>query len=351
MERQMTALARNLDRRRFEPHVATVIEGFRAEELRRHGIPILPIPIRSFWDPGPWALVRYLRDYIRRHNIKLVHLFDAGLSAVTVGAVRSTRGVKLLTSQRFYMHLASRKYRYMLLAAHWMADGVVANSEAVRRHLHQDFHFPLNRVEVCHNGVDIQMFSPQPRRRLEQLRDASLVIGSVCVLRAEKNLEHLIEAFARVRGQAPGSKLLLMGSGPEEAMLKALSERLGVGQACCFLPSSADVSQALRSIDIFVHPSLSEGLPNSVMEAMACGCTVIATRVGGCAELIEHGVHGLLVPPGDLEMLAEELSRAIAQPDLSHQMAQAGAKRMEEEFSLTAAAERIQAIYERRLAR
>jgi glycosyltransferase involved in cell wall biosynthesis len=249
------------------------------------------------------------------------------------------------------MHLVPRKHRYFLLGAHWASDGVVANSEAVRRHLHEDYRYPLAKIEVCHNGLDTRHFSPGPRARLECLKDAPLVIGTVCVMRAEKNLGQLIEAFARLQPRIPRARLLLMGSGPEEPKLKALAARLGITDACCFMPSAADVRAALRSIDIFVHPSLSEGLPNSVMEAMACGCCVIASDVGGCPELIEHGVHGLLTPVGDLESLEGHIAAAAEQPELRRQMAQAAVQRMAQEFSVETSARRMGEIYERHLSK
>jgi glycosyltransferase involved in cell wall biosynthesis len=241
-------------------------------------------------------------------------------------------------------------YRFLLMSVHWLADGVVANSDAVRRHLHDDYHFPLRRVALCYNGIDVAIYRPEPRRRLDALAGASLVIGCVCVLRPEKNLTQLLEAFARMRSIAPtGTRLLIMGSGPEEDRLRRLASDLGIAADCCFLASSPDVAPALRGIDIFVHPSLSESLPNAVMEAMACGCAVIATRIGGCAELIDDGVHGLLVPPGDLDALVAKLEAAIRQPELRQTLTTAAVERISREFSAAEATRRMQEIYDQQL--
>jgi L-malate glycosyltransferase len=347
MERQVGMLCRNLARTRFEPHVATVLEGFRADELRREGIPIIHIPIQNFFRPGPFVLSGQLRAYIRQHSIRLVHLFDAGLSVVTV---LSTIGMeaKLLTSQRFFMEVQKPLYRFLLLSAHWCATAVVANSEATKRSLHP-YRYPLQRVEVCYNGIDTSVFRPEPRERLEPLKDAPLVIGCVCVLRVEKNLGILLRAFSRVKELVPGSKLLLMGSGPEKEKLDALAAELGIDKACVFLPSGADVTPALHSIDIFVHPSLSESLPNGVMEAMACGCCVVSTSVGGCPELIQDGVHGLLVAPGEEDELVEKLRKVMVEPEWRQKMASAAAERIAREFSVEASIRQMEAIYSRHL--
>jgi glycosyltransferase involved in cell wall biosynthesis len=345
MERQLACLAAGIDRARFAPYVASVVEGFRADELRKLGIPILPIPVRTFWDPGPLAISDVLSGYIRQHGIRIVHLFSTGLAMVTALAVKKNPGVRFVTSQRFFMGHVPRKYRYMLLPAHWMADLVVTNCAATRQHLHRDYFYPLGRIAVCYNGIDAAAFAG-PRERCKELKDASLVIGCVCVLRPEKDLPLLIRAFARVRGLLPGMKLLMMGSGPEESRLHALARELELGDSCRFVPSAADVAPAMRSIDIFVHPSLTESLPNAVMEAMAAGCCVIATRVGGCPELIEHGVHGLLSNPGDLEDLVAKLRDTVLQTQERTRMGAAALRRISEEFSVERSVTRMTGIYE-----
>jgi len=348
-ERQVAMLAQYLDRQRFELHVASVVGGFRAEELQHEGIPVVSIPIRSFLNPGPIALSSFLAHYIRQHRIRLVHVFDPGMSLVSTLAARRCRGVRLLSSQRFYMDLVPAKHRYMLLASHWLSDGIVANSSTLKEYLHRSYRYPLRRIEVCHNGVDTLAFTTAGRTRMPQVMDADMVIGTVCVLRPEKNLSQLLRAFSRLRNRSPRIKLLIMGSGPEEFALKALAEELRLGESCTFLPSGPDVRRAMRSMDIFVNVSFSEGLPNAVMEAMACGCCVVASRVGGSPELIEHGTHGLLTDPASLEDLVEKLDILLKQPELCAQMGEAAAARMQQSFSIPASAMRMQTIYEQYL--
>ena len=345
-ERQLASLARTLDRTKFTPHVASVIGGFRADEMSRDGIPVWNVPLHSYFGVDVWQAVRQVCTYIRRHGIVLVHTFDYSLTPLGVVAGRLCPGVRVLSSQRCSMELLPPRYRYMALIAHAFADGIVVNCEELRRHLHEDYKFRASRIQVCWNGIDPCEFRRRPEKRLEEVRDAELVIGTVGVLRPEKNLAHLIEAFQRVRQGNARIKLLIIGSGPEEQSLRGLAARLGVTPQCVFLPSTADVTSALSSIDIFVHPSLSEGLPNAVMEAMACGCTVLATRVGGCPELIEDGVHGMLVRPGNLDSLVSALRAVVAAPELRCRLASAAAARIRERFSIEASARRMEGIYE-----
>ncbi len=315
-ERQLAAVARALDRERFRPHAASVLGGFRAEEMRQDGIPVWTLPFRSYLSAGTVPAMRQLCGYICREKVELVHTFDYSLSPLGIAAARVCRGVRAVSSQRFYMEAVPLKYRHLLMASHWMADAVVANCEELRRHLHEEYKYPASRIGVCWNGIDTERFYPSARVRLREVRGAGLVIGTVCVLRAGKGLDHLLHAFAEVQNRVPGMKLLVVGSGPEEKMLHELAARLGIMPQCCFLPSTSEVTAALSSIDIFVHPSLTEGLPNAVMEAMACGCAVVASRVGGCPELIEHGIDGLLFRPGQLGELIAALRTDIGQEEL-----------------------------------
>jgi|SRR5581483_672180 len=344
-ERQLATVARALDRRRFQPHAVSVLDGFRADELRQDGIPVWRLPFRSYVGPSAIRAVRELCRYIMREKVALVHTFDYSLSPLGVAAARLCPGVRVLSSQRCYMELVPRKYRHLLMASHWMADGVVTNCEALRRHLHDTYKYPASRIEVCWNGIDTRRFQADKRKRLDEVQDAALVIGTVCVLRAEKRLDLLLESFAAVRNASPGMKLLVVGSGPEEKALHAAAAKLGIAGQCVFLPSTPDVTAALSSIDVFVHPSMTEGLPNAVMEAMACGCAVITSNVGGCPELIDHGVHGLLFKPGEAGELTFTLRTAVGEPELRKRMAAAAAKRMREQFSISAAAKRMGEIY------
>jgi glycosyltransferase involved in cell wall biosynthesis len=342
-ERQLTELARSLDRSRFQPHVASVDGGFRVDELRAAGIPVFRIPIGSLPGLASVEAARHLRRYIRAHRIALVHAFDYGTAFFAVGAARGC-GVIALSSQRFFMDSVPLKYRLLTRAAHRLAHGVVANSHAAARHL-TGHGFPSVRVHVCPNGIDVETFHPEPRERLEALREAPLVIGTASVLRPEKNIKLLLQAFARIRDRRPEARLLIVGGGSEDHNLRQLAARLGVASHCVFLPVMADVRPALRSTDIFVHASLTEGMPNAVMEAMACGCAVVATRVGGTPELIDHGLHGLLAEPGNRDDLVAQIERLISQPGERKAMALAASERMRDDFSLAASARRLERIY------
>ena len=160
------------------------------------------------------------------------------------------------------------------------------NCHAVADNLTASWQISAQRIQVCHNGFEELEFHPNHRSRPVQLADASTVIGTVAVLREEKNLITLVEAFAQVAKVDRLARLLIVGSGPMRPLLERRVEVLNLISACVFEDASNTPAQWMRAIDIFVLPSRSEAFPNALLEAMACGCCPVASRVGGIPELI-----------------------------------------------------------------
>lgn len=344
-ERQLTEMARTLDPSRFQVHVGCFHEGIRADELRSAGIPILRLPVASFLRPGAVAGAFQLGLYLRQHKIRLVHTFDYPLNCFGVPVARAFGAPIVLSSQRFHRHLAPRTYLWLLRVTDRLVTAIVVNSDSVRREMIEDEHVSASRVHLCYNGIDIGRFHPGARRRLPGLQKASLVIGVVCLLRPEKGIETLLHGFAQLPQRQEGLQLVIVGSGPELARLQPLAEELGIRELCVFEPAVADVAPWLRSIDIFVLPSLSEALSNSLMEAMACGCACIASKVGGNPELVRDGETGLLFQPGDAQDLLEKLTALVQNPSLRERLAHASVQMIQERFSLQSSTARMEQIY------
>jgi glycosyltransferase involved in cell wall biosynthesis len=344
-ERQMTEIARSMDPTRFEVHAGCFHEGVRADDLRVASIPILHLPVTSFMKPnaltGAWQLGRYLRE----NRIQLVHTFDYPLNCFGVPVARTFGVPVVLSSQRAHRHLTPGAYLKILRMTERLVNGIVVNSESVRSEMIAQEHVPAERLHLCYNGIDTKRFHAEGRARMPGLKDATLVIGVVCVLRPEKGLQTLVRAFAQIVRVHSGVRLAIVGDGPELSGLKALAKELGVIEACIFQPAVADVAPWLRSIDVFVLPSLTEALSNSLMEAMACGCTCIASSTGGNPELIQVGETGLLFEPGNPRELAEKLSLVISNQELRTRLAEASAAVIRARFSLEASAARMAQIY------
>jgi glycosyltransferase involved in cell wall biosynthesis len=341
-ERQLAEIALALDRDRFEPHVGCFTTGgFRAHDLREAGVPILELGVRSLVSrsalSGAWSMGRYLR----RHRIRLVHAFDVPLDLFAVPVARFFHTPVVLSSQRAHRALTPGPTRNLLRFTDRIVDGIVVNSRAVARELQAEDEVPASMLRLAYNGVDTDLFRRDGPRAPLPWTDATVVIGVICALRPEKGLLTLVDAFDRLRGTYPGVKLLIVGSGPMLAQLQARA-----GADCHFQPAERDVAPWLRAIDIFVLPSLSEALSNSLMEAMSCGCCPVASEVGGNPELVEDGVSGLLFPAGDSRTLAARLTRLLEDPPLRHRFAAAAAARMRSHFTRAAAARTMAAIYD-----
>lgn len=345
-ERQMTEIAKALDRSRFEPHVGCLRpDGLRGRELRDAGVPILHLPVRSFASPsaisGAWQLARY----IRRHKIRLVHTFDYPLTVFAVPVARFLTPAIVASSTRGHRELIPKSYLQMVRVTDHLVKAIVVNCEFLKRHLVQDENVPLDRIELCYNGLDLEQFRPMDSPRPAALPPDALVIGVICALRPEKGLSTLVRAFAEIRGLRPNLKLAIVGSGQMRDPLEADARALGIWQDCVFAPATKDVADWLRAIDIFVLPSLSEALSNSLMEAMACGCCAVASNVGGNPELVRDGENGLLFEPRDAAGLARILRTLVENESLRHRLAEAGERMVRQRLSIRSSAERMGDIY------
>lgn len=350
-ERQTVETARSLDRAEFSPHVACFrSEGIRRGDLKDAGVPILALPVRSLRNLSTLRGARLLHRYIRRHSIQLVHTFDTPTNLFGVPVARLARVPIVLSSQRAYRELSPPFSRRLLRITDRLADGIVVNCQALVRHMVEDEGVESSRVSLCHNGIDTELFQPGPSAlRSTVLKDADLMVGVVCGLREEKRLDLLLQAFARIA--APGRRLVIVGSGPLKSEIEELAARLSLQPYCHFEPATRAVTDWLRAIDVFVLPSRSEAFSNSLMEAMACGCAVIASDAGGNPELVTHESTGLLFPSGDVEALAAALTRLADDPCLRASLGTRAAAFIRDRFTLDAASQRMATIYREKLTR
>jgi glycosyltransferase involved in cell wall biosynthesis len=347
-ERQMTETTLALDPAVFAAHVACVDStGFRGDELRRRGIPILELPIHSLRDPQSYRLLARFSGYMRRHSIHLLHSFDTSTNTYAVPVAKLPGGPVVLSSQRCFETTIFPSNRRLNRIAHRLADGIVVNCEAVGRHLREDYGLPAGKIHVCRNGLDTSVFQPREigDERPAALRDAELVIGSVSVLRPVKSVCTLVSAFARIKDLRPGLKLAIVGSGQMREEIGNQVRELGIADQCVFQPSTPDVAPWLRAIDVFVLPSTSEAFSNSLMEAMACGCAAVASNVGGNPELVRPGETGLLFAPGDAEDLARQLTAMLTSDDLRNRLASAGSAWVAKNLSREASVQCMETIY------
>ncbi len=342
-ERQLTEIAKALDKDRFEVHVGYFREGMRCAELTHAGIRTLRIGVTSFRKPGALSQALRLGDYLRVHRITIVHTFDYPLTCFGVPVARAFGVPVVLSSQRGHRELVPPFYRPLVRATDLLVDGIVVNCHAMELHLIRDEDVPRRKIRLCYNGIDTARYSPSsfPGRT----HGKAITAGCVSVLRREKNLGLLLRAFSKSAECCPELKLLIVGSGPEESRLRELADQLGLDDRFSLRPAQGDVVSALREIDIFVLPSLTEALSNSLMEAMACECAVIASDVGGNPELVDPERTGLLFESGNLRDLTDKIKRLSCNDVLRKRLGISAREFIERQFSLERTSRRMEEIY------
>jgi glycosyltransferase involved in cell wall biosynthesis len=231
------------------------------------------------------------------------------------------------------------------------ADAVTAVSAAVGDSLVKDYGVARQRVRVVPNGADL----PDDDGEWPEARTIRAEMGTgmfrplwVCAARLEEQKGHLVllDALTRVRQMGLDFVVALAGEGSRRAALESRTEALGLSARVRFLGQLEDVGPWLTAADLVVLPSLWEGLPLTLLEAMARARPVVASAVGGIPEAVEDGVHGRLVPPADPEALANALAEMHRKPDAARQMGIRGAERVRERFTWQRVVENFEAVYD-----
>jgi len=217
-------------------------------------------------------------------------------------------------------------------------EKIIAISEQVKEHLNNDFKVDLNRISLIHNGIDTGRFkrfsqSDKEKAKLRLGLGQTIVVGIVARLSDVKGHKYLIEAMKPVLELYPDVQLLIAGTGKMEKELKRLTESLNIKKSVFFMPVALDTRVILSAIDIFVMPSLKEGLGLALMEAMASGLAVIGSRVGGIKTLIIEGKNGLLFEPADTQGLKEAILTLLADPEKREALAREANEFITKNFS------------------
>jgi glycosyltransferase involved in cell wall biosynthesis len=317
------------------------------QELRRRGVRTVNLGARNLRDRRAF---RRLLDLVQTEKIDLVH---AHLTYSAIWAARLSRrtgipsvvslhaspaatkslspsfvnAVKVEVKDRVMRFVVGRWSRRVVMVSAWLRD---------------QYQFRPDQVRVVHNGIEVERFNRDPtatRARLE--REFGIPAGvklavTVSVLRPGKGIEVLLDAAERV----PEMHFLIAGDGPKRAAWQALSKSDRVHWA----GYRTDVDAILAGCDVFVHPSLDDAFPTVLLEAMAAGLPVVASRVGGIPEIVVEGVTGMLVPPGDADALAQAMNT------IEPKMGATARERAEREFSIDAWIARLETVYAEALA-
>jgi glycosyltransferase involved in cell wall biosynthesis len=315
-----------------------------AEEARRRGLAVEMVPCDGRWDPASMRRIRQLlgqskADVLHSHGYK-ADLY--GYAAARPGGAALISTCHNWPSQRPLMRAYAALDRFVLRRF----DRVAAVSDSVADILRRSAIEP-EKIATISNGVDLRRFRyalPNLRRELACGRDP--LVGFVGRLVPGKGGEILLAAARRVIAEHPEARFVFVGDGPLRGAWQALARSLAIEDRVVFTGSRTDMPEIYASLDLVVLPSLKEGMPMCLLEALAAAKPVIATAVGAIPRIILPGVTGLLVEPGDEGGLAAAILRLLRDPELSAHCSLNGRRRATERFSCDAMARDYIGLYE-----
>jgi sugar transferase (PEP-CTERM/EpsH1 system associated) len=226
-------------------------------------------------------------------------------------------------------------------------DHVLSVSSRLAERMSREVKYPLDQIRVIRNGVDLRRFGREYRAETRAelgIREDELVIGCVGRLVDVKDHPNFLRALTLLRDRGIACRAIIAGAGPLHAELVALAATLNLPNVS-FLGNRDDVHRVLASFDVFVLGSKSEGLSNTIQEAMATGLPVVATHVGGADELVEDGGTGILVPSGDAPAMADAIERFASDPSLRERAGAAGSLRARSLFGLDRMIREYEGLY------
>jgi L-malate glycosyltransferase len=329
-----------------DPHLAAPRRSALAERAAGEQFAVHHVPMRGTWDLGSALAIARLHRALRPH---VVHWHAARAHALGALAALFAPGPARILSRRVDFPVRRSPGSRLLYAL--PIDTILAISGGVRDAL-VGSGVPASRIQVVPSGIDLAPFQapfdrPAVRRRLG-LADGELLILNVAALAPHKSQTDLLRAAASARARRSDLRFWIAGEGPLRAELEAEHRALKLGDTVRFLGFRDDATDLLRAADLFVMSSYLEGLGTSILDAMAGGLAVVATRVGGIPEVVEHQVTGILVPPRDPEALAAAILELAGDPARRAAMGARGRERARA-FSADATAERTRGAYLRAL--
>lgn len=349
MLRQATAL----DPARVHLRILFNREGPLLDQLVATGLALERVDLVSLKSPAALGTIRRLRRRLEEEQIEVLHAHDIYSNILGALAVRRQGSTRLVVSRRWgtthyplHLRLANR-YAYS------RADMVLANSAGVAASLHDDEGVPRHRIAVVPNFADAAVFARQDPGDRAALRAAlgvpgpAIVVGTVANLRPVKDQGTLLRAIAALPAGPIPVHAVIIGEGPSRGELEALARQLGIAERVHLGGAILDASRHHCAFDISVLTSLSEGFPNTLVEAMAARRPVVATRVGGVPDAVREGETGFLVGAGDHAGFADRLWRLITDPALRAQMGNAGHTLAMSAFHEQAVIPQLEQLYHR----
>jgi glycosyltransferase involved in cell wall biosynthesis len=336
-EKQLYLFLRGLDRRRYRPEVITYVWGQWAQRIQALGIPVHCLDYRR----GRLAAIRATYSYLKAQRPLILHAWGVTAGLVARTAARLAGIPVIIMSERnapsenwqahhFWLERVLRRFTtcYLTNSRHAAADLASRNF------------LSAERISVVPNGIDLSEYPPA------EGSGNGFLIGYTGTLKPQKNHLFLVAAAARIAREWPQARFLFLGEGPLRPMIEAAVRSHGLERRVTLLGWVDNPQEILRNLDLYVHVARFEGLPNGLMEAMACGLPCVAARIPGCEELIEPEETGLLYPPDNPDLFTQAVSRLLSDRGLARRLGQQGREAIRQHYEVETMVHKIQQVYE-----
>lgn len=350
LERVVITLANNLDREKYQCDVLTIRHlGVLSGELA---------PTRGKvynFNLGQGKLLSFpntFRNFLINHNYDIVHTHDTTPLIYTAITKRLYPKIKHVYTEHSGIYTCQRRHLVLTRLALLSVNRIITVTKELKSYYGKIFDRYIPPSQTIYNGQEISQSGPNDRADVLNelnLSQDSIVVGTAVRFAVQKNLRLLIQAMPHVLNIQPKCHFVLLGDGPERQNLESLAQKLGVSNKVVFPGYRKDVSRFLAAMDIYVLPSLWEGLPLGLIEAAFLGKAIIATEVGGNPEIVSDGVTGFLVKHDDTKALAKKILLLAESPELRASLAVKAQQKVLEQFSVRRMVQQYEEVYNQTL--
>jgi glycosyltransferase involved in cell wall biosynthesis len=332
------SLGERLDRKRFNPFFLFLKEGPLLEKLRGKGIPLEVLR-------RPYAF--NLFQFLRKRKVNLLHINT--VVPLFAGLVGKILKLPLIWHIREDLHRGFWN-KLLVKIVESLADKIIVNSDYTGRVFKK-----REKIITIYNGLDLNKFHPALKgeeiRKKFNINLEAPIAGTIGNFTPVKGYQYFLEAAKEIIRELPRVKFLILGTvhplyRKYYEKMKGWAKKLEVGENLIFLKDPEDVPKVIASFDLFLLSSVRETLGRVIIEAMACGKPVVATRVGGIPEVVEEGITGYLVPPGDSRSLATAALKLFLDKEKASRMGKEGRRRVEKLFEINKIVEKVTRVYE-----
>ena len=310
-------------------------------EAIKKGIAVHTLPLRKTYDVS--SIIRLVR-FLKSEGFDVVNT-HSGVDSWIGGIAARLAGVPVLVRTR---HLNIPLKRSILNFIHYLPDMYITSGENMQRTLVEQCSFPAEKVISIPTGVPSEFFDVKKDAGMKKkygLQENAIVITNVGILRKVKGHEITLQAVRPVVDKFPEARFLLAGGGPDREVLQQMAENMGISGFVIFTGHVENIPEIYSFTDVAILSSWSEGVPQSILQAMACSVPVVATKVGGVPEIITSGENGILVAPGDYAAIAEGVIKILSNPVMASEFSYNARCLVREKHSMSHMLDKIEGLY------